>query len=75
MNIPENDPIDEVRSDLWGEMNLKQLDNQRMLLSKRLQAIQTVMSSGMTNPTTIGLRAAMEHAMEILNSMIVKQAK
>jgi hypothetical protein len=73
MSTPENDQLDEVRSDLWGTMDVKQLDQQRILISKRMSAIRSVMSNGMVNPTTIGLNAALEHAMHTVNQLLTKK--
>lgn len=73
MNTQEKDQIDDIRSDLWAEMNSKQLDQQRILISKRLQAVRSVMSSGMVNATTMGLNAALEHAMSVVNDLLTKK--
>lgn len=73
MSIPEKDPEEEVRSDLWHKMDIKQLDNQRLLISKKLGAIRGLMANGMTNPTTQGLHAALEYAMETVNKLLTSK--
>jgi hypothetical protein len=58
---------------LWNTMDAKQLDRQRILISTRLTALRSVMSSGMVNPTTLGLNAALEHAMSTVNQLLTKK--
>ena len=61
---------EEIQSDKWEEMSTTQLDRQRTLVGRRLQAINDVMASGMVNPTTIGLKSALEYALDRVNNII-----
>lgn len=70
MSTPEKDQIDDIRSDLWVSMDVKQLDKQRILISQRLGAIRELMAVGMVNPTTRGLNAALENAMDTVNKLL-----
>ena len=73
MNTADGESYDDIRSDMWHQMSSKQLDQQRILISQRITSLRSVMSSGMVNPTTIGLNAALEHARTVVDALITKK--
>ena len=67
MNTPEK--LTEIRTDLWGEMDPKQLNDQRELIMDKISLLQSMMG-GNQNPTVMGLYTVMQHALADISNLI-----
>jgi hypothetical protein len=66
-NTPD-EPITDIRTDLWGTMNSSQLSAQRDLIITKIALLQ---SMGTQNPSIRGLMVALHTALNDINSLIV----
>lgn len=62
-------PETQVRTDLWGTMQLPQLINQRELLMGRLSTLQKIIGPAVS-PTVLNMYNAMQMGLSDINGLI-----
>lgn len=69
----ENEKIEGIRTDLWNNMSLQQLNEQRDLILQDMNKLQTMMQNA---PDYIrGMHMALQHALDAVNQLIDHQIK
>ena len=76
MNNPYNtlNQTDPITADKWFEMNILELQTQRLILSDRHNAIQR-MISGDVNPSIVGMYTAIGNSILQLDDLIANQQR
>lgn len=67
--------ITDIRTDLWETMNIQQLNSQRDLVVSKMGLLQSMLTSGGNPNSLIGLYKALQHGLEVLNSLIYERSK
>lgn len=73
--MDNNEEVTDVRTDLWGTMNLRQLNSQRDLVVSKMGLLQNMLSTGGNPNTLTGLYKALEYGLEVLNHIIDERSK
>lgn len=61
-----NNEENEIRTDLWHEMDLDRLQNQRDLILSKLG----LLAQSQKTPTVLRIAEALQHALETINQLI-----
>lgn len=70
-----NDPYaslnapDPLNTSKWEDMSIGELESQRIILTNRISALDDMMYND-PNPSFVGVRTALQHAVDQLNTII-----
>lgn len=64
------DPSKQIRTDLWNDMTVAELSNQRMLLVKKLASIMYLASTGNATPSVLSMQSAVQLGIEDIDKLI-----
>jgi homoserine kinase len=65
---------DPVNSERWYSMTPQELEQQKVILLERYNAVQTLISSG-GGPTYVMLATALQHSMDLIDEIIANTQK